>query len=147
MFGEKSLPLVTAVLLVILLPGCARRAPLEPPGRADVRLIGKPAMYSSTEGPVWVGEVKNYGYKMAEQILIIITFRGGDVGLGVIDTYDNNLRPNERAEYEVYRNARNIDTIKVTWQERNEAGVPVCHSYLYEYLSDFLYQEGKTACD
>jgi hypothetical protein len=141
MYNGKFISCIALTLFVAFTSGCARRSALEPPGKADVRLISKPAMYSSTEGLVWLGKVRNYGYRTANQVVVRITFQGGVEGFSLLDTYDNNLRPQEEGEFEVYQNERRIDFIKVVWQE---AG---CHAYLYEYMGDLLRQEFPAPCD
>ncbi|MFC2076133.1 hypothetical protein ACFLT7_03525 [candidate division KSB1 bacterium] len=144
-------PIATTTLIltiiVALTPGCARRSALEPPGKADIRLVGGPSMYSSPEGLVWLGRVKNYGYRTGNQVVVTITFTHGIESFGLLDTYDTNLRPYEEAVYEIYSNERSIDKIKVTWQEAGGDGIPACHSYLYEYHDEFLRQMSpKSPC-
>ena len=79
--------------------------------------------------------------------MIIVTFRDDVEGLSGVDTYDNGLRPFEEAEYAVLSNERSIDKIKITWQETNEDDIPVCYAYSYQYIGDFLLDEGQTDCD
>jgi hypothetical protein len=131
----------TAVLLALLYSGCATREPLEPLGRADVRLVGKPLIYGSMGVIYWEGLVKNYGDRVAYNVRVGLKSAGGSLNFGGI----GSLRPGVQAKYGV-RGDRRIDYMEVVWEELDEDENSTCYLYHYTHMGDRVIMEELADC-